>query len=302
MDYREAGALEGIRALMFDFYGTVVDIQEGLTDAMTRYLAEKGYADEPPTRLVTWWRRTHFENSMIDALLQREHTPYREIGHEAVDSTLERAGIDHTEQEVRDLVSRIERLDPFPDVIEALTRIKAHGLRLVVLSNGDPDMLARGVPYSGTAGLWDRVISVAEAGSFKPHRDTYVTAARLTGLEPSEILFVANHAFDCIGARAAGMATVFVDRRRRPFGNRRYPPDLVVADFAELAETVAGPRRIRPPCHGASAARSKRARRVASEFDRDRGGEVRDDKSASVSGLASGDLDDGAEGVELLRE
>jgi 2-haloacid dehalogenase len=84
----------------------------------------------------------------------------------------------------------------------------------------------------------ERVISVAEARSFKPHRDTYTTAARLIGLEPAEILFVANHAFDCIGAKATGMATAFVDRRRRPFGNNRYPPNLIVANFTELAEAV----------------------------------------------------------------
>ena len=241
----KADALRGIKALMFDFYGTVVDMQAGLTRAITPYLAEKGYTENPPTRLVTWWRRTHFENSMIDALLHREHTPYREIGHEALDYTLQRAGIEHTDQEVRELVSRIERLDPFPDVVEALARVKAHGLRLVILSNGDPDMLARGVPHSGTAQLWERVISVEEAGSFKPHRDTYAAAARLIGLDPCEILFVANHAFDCIGAKAAGMATAFVDRRHRPFGNRRYPPDLIVTDFTELTEVVL--RRAAPP-------------------------------------------------------
>ena len=234
----ELDALGPIKALMFDFYGTVVDIQGGLTRAITPYLAGKGYTANPPTRLVTWWRRTHFENSMIDALLHRGHTPYREIGQEAVDYTLRRAGIEHTEQEVRELVSQIERLDPFPDVLEALARLRAHGLRLVILSNGDTDMLARGVPYSGTADLWERVISVAEARSFKPHRDTYTTAARLIGLEPAEVLFVANHAFDCIGAKATGMATAFVDRRRRPFGNNRYPPNLIVANFTELAAAV----------------------------------------------------------------
>src|SRR5215216_4597790 len=99
---------------MFDFYGTVVDMQAGLTEAMASYLHQKGYTEQPPGRVVTWWRRTHFENSMIDALLHREHTPYREIGHQAVDATLERAGIPHTRAEVEQLVAQIERLRPFP--------------------------------------------------------------------------------------------------------------------------------------------------------------------------------------------
>jgi 2-haloacid dehalogenase len=231
-------AIRGIKALMFDFYGTVVDMQTGLTEAITPYLAQKNYTANPASRVVTWWRRTHFENSMIDALLHREHTPYREIGRQAVHYTLDRAGIEHTDEEVVGLVAQIERLRPFPDVVDALALIKEGGTKLVILSNGDPDMLAGGVRYSGTEHLWDRVVSVAAANSFKPHRDTYRTAADLIRLAPEEVLFVANHAFDCVGAKAAGMRTAFVDRRRRPFGNTTYEPDLIVDDFAHLAKTV----------------------------------------------------------------
>lgn len=175
---------------------------------------------------------------MIDALLHRDHTPYKEIGRQAVGYTLERAGVRHTADEVRHLVSHIERLKPFPDVVEALTRLKQEGYALVVLSNGDPDMLARGVPYSGTEHLFDRVISVAEAGAFKPHVSTYRKAAELTAATPEQVLFVANHAFDCVGAKAFGMRTAFIDRRRRPFGNAKYPPDLVVRDFRELVAAL----------------------------------------------------------------
>src|SRR5690348_9287796 len=110
-----------VRVCMFDLYGTVVDMQGGLTRAIAPWLKEKGWPGEPG-RLVTWWRRTHFENSMIDALLGRAHIPYREIGHISLGCTLERAGIRHTKEEVRRLVAEIERLEPFPDAVEALTR------------------------------------------------------------------------------------------------------------------------------------------------------------------------------------
>jgi 2-haloacid dehalogenase len=59
------------------------------------------------------------------------------------------------------------------------------------------------------------------------------------GVRADEILFVANHAFDCVGAKAAGMRAAFVDRRKRPFGDWPYPPDLVVADFTELTDRLA---------------------------------------------------------------
>ena len=222
---------DNVSICMFDLYGTVVDMQGGLTRAVTPYLKARGWAGEP-SRLVTWWRRTHFENSMIDALLHRAHTPYREIGRISLSHALERAGVAHTQEEVKSLVAEIERLQPFPDVVAALARLRTK-YHLVILSNGDPDMLEAIRPHLGIE--FDRIISVAAAGSFKPHAATYRKAAELMAARPEEILFVANHAFDCVGAKAAGMRTAFVDRRKRPFGDWPYQPDLVVADFRELA-------------------------------------------------------------------
>src|SRR6478752_8351682 len=110
-----------VKVCMFDQYGTVVDMQTGLVEAATPFLRARGWQGNPHS-FVTWWRRTHFENSMIDALLHRDHTPYREIGHGAVAYTMDRAAIPYTEDEVRMLVAAIERLLPFPDVPAALAQ------------------------------------------------------------------------------------------------------------------------------------------------------------------------------------
>ncbi|HZO02468.1 MAG TPA: haloacid dehalogenase type II [Burkholderiales bacterium] len=230
-----AEALKGkIKVCMFDQYGTVVDMQKGLTGVVTPYLKEKGWNGRPDA-FVTWWRRTHFENSMIDALLHREHTPYREIGHRAVAYTLERARIPYTMDEVRYLVAQIERLRPFPDVPEALARLKTR-YKIVVLSNGDPDMLETAKAFHRIP--FDAVISVAVANSFKPHVATYTKAAELMSVRVEEVLFVANHAFDCIGAKSAGMHSAFIDRRKRPFGGTPHQPDIVVQDMKSLADMI----------------------------------------------------------------
>jgi len=224
-----------IKAVAFDQYGTIVDMQKGLTEAVTPFLKEKGW-DGSPNSFVTWWRRTHFENSMIDALLDRGHTPYRQIGHRAVSHVMDRCGISYSQEEVRWLVAEIEKLKPFPDVVAALEKLRRAGYKLAILSNGDPDMLQAAGPHIGFP--FDHVISVQEAGYFKPHWKTYATAEARIGLERSSILFVANHAFDCIGAKAYGMRTAFIDRRKRPFGETPHQPDLIVSDFAELAATL----------------------------------------------------------------
>jgi 2-haloacid dehalogenase len=223
-----------IRVCMLDQYGTVVDMQSGLTEVATPYLKSKGWEGNPYS-FVTWWRRTHFENSMIDALLHKEHTPYREIGHRSVSFVLERAGISHTIEEVHALVGEIEKLRPFPEVPEALARLQTR-YQLVVLSNGDPDMLETAKKYHGIP--FDRVISVKEANAFKPHVATYTKAAELLGLRMDEVLFVANHAFDCIGAKSAGMRTAFIDRRQRPFGITPHQPDILARTMKDLANVM----------------------------------------------------------------
>jgi len=228
------GLKRNVTVCMFDQYGTIVDMQGGLIEAATPYLRAKNWPGNPNS-FVTWWRRMHYENSMVDALLGRAHTPYREIGERAVDHVLERAGIAHTPTEVATLVAAIERLKPFPEVPAALDRLHRR-YKLVVLSNGDPDMLEAAKAHHGIA--FDTVISVAAANAFKPHVATYTKAAEIAGVRMDQVLFVANHAFDCIGAKSAGMKTAFIDRRSRPFGETPHQPDILVPTMQDLADAI----------------------------------------------------------------
>jgi 2-haloalkanoic acid dehalogenase type II len=100
--------------------------------------------------------------------------PYREIGHLSVRQVMDRAGIAHSEEEVHALVAAIERLPCFSEVPEALARLQK-AYKLVVLSNGDSDMLETAKQFHRIP--FDAVISVAEANAFKPHHATYEMAA-----------------------------------------------------------------------------------------------------------------------------
>ncbi|MGH7098634.1 MAG: haloacid dehalogenase type II [Stellaceae bacterium] len=225
-----------VSVLTFDLYGTVVDMQGGLVRAVTPYLAEKGWSGRPHA-LVTWWRRTHFENSMIDALIPGGHTPYREIGRRALDHVLARAQIPHDRAEVAHLVAAIEKLQPFPEVPAALARLQSR-YRLAILSNGDPDMLENARPHIGFP--FELLLSVAEAGHFKPHPATYRMAAARLGVETGQVLHIANHAFDCVGAKAAGLRAAFVNRRQRPFEETPHRPDVIAGTLTDLADLLVG--------------------------------------------------------------
>jgi 2-haloacid dehalogenase len=148
---------------------------------------------------------------------------------------MDRSGIKYTKDEVKYLVGEIEKLEPFPEVPAALEKLRTR-YRLVVLSNGDPDMLETARQYHKIP--FDKVISVAEANSFKPHVATYTKAAEILALEPSQILFVANHAFDVIGAKSAGMRSAMIDRRDRPFEETPHKPDITVPTMKDLADVI----------------------------------------------------------------
>jgi 2-haloacid dehalogenase len=148
---------------------------------------------------------------------------------------MDRSGIKYTKDEVKYLVGEIEKLKCFPEVPPALAKLQTK-YKLVVLSNGDPDMLETAKKYHKVP--FDKVISVAEANSFKPHRATYTKAAEILGLKPVQVLFVANHAFDVIGAKSAGMRSAMINRRDRPFEETPHKPDITVPTMKDLADAI----------------------------------------------------------------
>jgi len=224
-------SLEEVRLLTIDLYGTLLDTQGSLLGPTTDFLMRKGFEGSPAIFLQRWQGKT-IQNTMIDTLLQKGHTPFRELLRRSLVFSLREASIPFTEEEVTSLVGEWERLRPYPDVREGLLDLRAR-YPLVVLSNGDPDMLAKVVPALGVP--IERTISAAEAGVYKPHPAVYRTAAEALRVELSAILHVASHPFDLIGAKAAGMRTAYVDRHKTPFDESPYTPDLVVRDFRELA-------------------------------------------------------------------
>jgi 2-haloacid dehalogenase len=228
-------SLPDVEVLTFDLYGTIVDMQQGLVETITPFLAARGYTGSP-NAVVTWWRRTHYQDSMIDALIDGGHTPYREIGRRALSYTLTRAGVPFTDDDARELVAAIERLQPFPDVGPNLDRLRQK-YRLAILSNGDTDMLHNASAHHGIA--FDAIVSIDQAGVFKPHRLTYEKTAQSLATTVERICHVAAHPFDCIGAKASGMRAAYVNRRARPFGFSPHQPDLEVTDFESLADALA---------------------------------------------------------------
>jgi len=225
-----AGPLQGVRACVFDAYGTIFDFApagERCTDALAGEAA----------RLTALWRDKQLQYSWLRAV-QSRHADFWEVTGDALDFALETLGL--TEPGLRERLMQLYlALDPFPEVPEMLRRLRAAGLWTAILSNGSPEMLSAAVENAGLVGLFDHVLSVELVVVYKPHPKVYRLACDRLSLDAGAILFISSNAWDVHAASAFGMGTVWCNR----YGQRRERlpgrPDREIGSLAELPPLIA---------------------------------------------------------------
>jgi 2-haloacid dehalogenase len=135
---------------------------------------------------------------------------------------------------VAHVLGGFRELDVHPDVVEGVRALRAAGFRLATLSNGAAQVAETLLDRAGIRGEFERVLSVEDAGVWKPAAGAYVYAARELGVEPGGMVLVAVHPWDVDGAGRAGCATAFLDRAGVPYPAYCRAPDHVVSTVAEL--------------------------------------------------------------------
>jgi 2-haloacid dehalogenase len=224
-----ASSLRGIRACVFDAYGTLFDY----ASAAARCRDLLGDKIGPLTGL---WREKQLQYTWLRAL-QGRHADFWEVTGDALDFALETLEIRDAALHRR-LMDLYLELDAFPEVLEMLMRLKAAGLKTAILSNGSPRMLAAAVKNAGIDTWLDAVLSVEEVGVYKPHPKVYQLAVDRLAVEPSAISFQSSNAWDAYAASAFGMRVVWCNR----YGQRpeRLPgkPDYEVKSLAELPALI----------------------------------------------------------------
>jgi 2-haloacid dehalogenase len=223
-------SLTGIKACVFDAYGTLFDFAS----------AANRCPDVPADRigaLTALWRDKQLQYTWLRSL-QGRHADFWQVTGDALDFALDTLKLD---PRLREPLMRLYlTLDAFPEVPSVLERLKRAGLRTAILSNGSPRMLDAAVNNAGLAELIDTVLSVEEVGVFKTSPKVYQLAVDRLGLQPAEISFQSSNAWDAYAASAFGMRVVWCNR----YGQRpeRLPgrPDAEIATLAELPDLVAG--------------------------------------------------------------
>lgn len=219
-DAAEQPRWTGIRACVFDAYGTLFDVH---TPAI-RLRRDLG---DQADRLSAVWRAKQLEYTWLRSLMGR-HADFWQVTGEALDFALADVGLDDGALRER-LLGEYLTLDALPDVRACLARLRAGGLRTGILSNGAPAMLEETVRHAGLADLLDAVLSVEAVGIYKPDPRTYRLAADRFAVRPDAVAFVSSNGWDAAGAAAFGFRVAWLNRQGRT------PERLPDAPGAEIA-------------------------------------------------------------------
>jgi 2-haloacid dehalogenase len=221
--------MEGIRACVFDAYGTLFDVHSAVGRLRPR-IGPKADA------LSELWRTRQLEYTWLRALMGR-HADFWQVTRDALDYALERTGVDPGP--VREpLMQAYLTLDAYAEVPEMLRQLRGGGLKLAILSNGEPRMLDAAVTGAGLGDLFDAVLSVEEVGVFKPHPSVYRLAVDRLGVAAEQIAFQSSNAWDVSGAASFGLRPVWINRFGAPAERLPGSAERELSDLSGLPALV----------------------------------------------------------------
>ncbi len=225
-----------IKALFFDVFGTVVDWRSSIIAELEEFGQKKGF-EADWTQFADDWREL-YEPSM-DGIRKgdREWRNLDTLHRESLITLISRHNITGLhEEEIDHLNKAWHRLDPWPDSVEGLDRLKKKFI-LNTMSNGNVSLL---VDMARRANLpWDLVLGVEPVRAYKPLPRSYLGNADLLSLEPQQIMLVAAHNYDLAAARTLGFHTAFI-RRPTEYGPRQAKDLKAESDWDIITDSMTG--------------------------------------------------------------
>lgn len=230
------------RALAFDVFGTVVDWRTSIAREAAEFFGALGREDIDPAGFADAWRAL-YQPAMEECRAgRRPFVRLDQLNRETLDTLLARHHVAGAgEAAIAHFAHAWRRLDPWPDAVEGLTRLKRR-FPVVTLSNGNISLM---LEMARRAGLpWDAILGAEVTGAYKPAPRAYLGTAEALGIAPEALCLVAAHHSDLAAARACGLATAYVDRpleyggRPAPDRHLRQQWDYAVDSFVELAEKL----------------------------------------------------------------
>ncbi|MDB5408072.1 MAG: haloacid dehalogenase [Rhodospirillales bacterium] len=205
-------ALLGVRAVVFDVFGTVVDWRGGVAREAASFLARHGAAGADPGGFADAWRRRYSPAMEEVRSGRRPFTRLDVLHRENLEELLPEFDIDPgrvSAAELDELTLAWHRLDPWPDVLDGLARLKTRYI-IAPLSNGNIILM---LDMAKRAGLpWDAILGAEVVQAYKPTPEAYLRTVDILAMRPEEVCLVAAHNGDLAAARRCGLRTGFVPR------------------------------------------------------------------------------------------
>jgi 2-haloacid dehalogenase len=204
--------MEGVQALLFDTFGTVVDWRSGVARELVPFFARHGRGDLNAHALADAWRAQYQPAMQQVRSGARPFTRLDVLHRENLEAVLRDQGMDLgaiPEAELDELNRAWHRLDPWPDSVPGLTRLRRRFF-IAPLSNGNIALLANMAKRAGLP--WDAVLGAEAAQAYKPTPEAYLRTAEILGLPPAACMMVAAHNSDLAAARSCGLRTGFIPR------------------------------------------------------------------------------------------
>jgi len=192
---------------VFDAYGTLFDFNS----AVARH---RGAIGPKADALADMWRAKQIQYTWLRNGMGA-YAKFWQVTGEALDHCLKAHGISDPAVRLK-LMNAYLALDPFPEVPAMLDRLRQRGVRLAILSNGNPEMLDPMVAASGLADRFEAVLSVDAVGVFKPDARVYRLVEERCGVTPDKVCFLSSNCWDAHGAAHFGFRTVWVNRAGAP--------------------------------------------------------------------------------------
>lgn len=231
--------MRAVKALIFDVFGTCVDWRSGIARE-AEAVARRAGVDLDPSTFADAWRARYQPQMETVRSGKRSWTILDVLHRESLLALLPEFGLEGrlSEAEIDDFNRAWHRLDPWPDTVPGLTRLKTRYI-IAPQSNGN---IALMVNMAKRAGIpWDCILGAEVVRNYKPVPQAYTDAARMLGLSPPEVMMVAAHNDDLAAAQKQGLATGFVPRpgEKGPGQKTDLTPagnwDIVARDFIDLA-------------------------------------------------------------------
>lgn len=221
--------------MVFDVYGTLLDVDA----AARRVAAEPGMEQlaECWPKLAAAWRQRQLSLSWLRSMMG-QYCDFWTITVDALDASLAELGLDDPNLRWR-LLSLYTKLDCYPEVTAVLAELAETGMPLVVLSNGNPQMLETALHAAAIDRFFDAVLSADECGVYKPDAAVYSLVTERYECEPAAAVFFSANDWDIAGAGSFGFRTVWVNRSGGIAIPLPTPPAVVINTLAEAPELLA---------------------------------------------------------------